>query len=86
MAKAPYTQRTPFTNKTSLTVGQTKIVKGQAYTVTAITRVTDKQYKIYGVPTDRPIKIEEYKTYQAQRESGRLNVYLPGIHILDVMV
>lgn len=86
MAKTPYTQRTPFTNPTNITVGQTKIVKGQVYTVTAITRTTNKQYKVYGLPSNQPMKTNEFKVYQQQRESGRLNVYLPGKHILDVTV
>lgn len=86
MAKTPYTQRTPFTNPTSITVGQTKIVKGQPYIITAITRTTDKQYKVYGLPSNQPMKTNEFKVYQQQRESGRLNVYLPGKHILDVTV
>lgn len=86
MAKAPYTQRIPFTNLTNITVGQTKIVKGQVYTVTAITRTTDKQYKVYGLPVNKPMKLQQFKDFQRQRESGKLDVYLPGKHILDVTV
>lgn len=84
MSKQPYTQRIPFSNPTNFEVGQTKIVKGTPFTITAITRVTDKTYKVYGLPCSQPMKIEQYKEYQAQRESGRLNIYLAGSHILDV--
>ena len=86
MSKQPYTQRIPFSNPTKFEVGQTKVVNSKPYTITAITRVTDKTYKVYGLPTNQPMKIEKFKEYQAQRESGRLNIYLAGSHILDVTV
>lgn len=84
MAKQPYTQKIPFTNPTGLTVGTSKVVEGVPYVVTAITRTTDRQYKIYGMHASTPIDLKQCKECQRQRESGRLGIYLPGKHILNV--
>lgn len=79
-------ERKPFKNETQLEIGQIKIIKGKGYIITAITRVTDKQFKIYGLPTTQAIKLSEYKVFQKRREAGQINIYLPGTHILDVTV
>lgn len=87
MAKKPYTAKQAFTNLTTYKVGQIKLVDGKAYTVTAITRSgTDHTFKVYGIPTSTATDTIRNAEYQRQRESGRLGIYLPGNHILNVNV
>lgn len=84
--RKPYIQRQPFINETKFEVGQIKIVNSKAFIITAITRVTDRQFKIYGLPTEQTMKLNEYKEFQKRREAGQINVYLPGTHILNVTI
>lgn len=68
----------PFVNSTSYQVGQIRNHNSEKFVVSAILRVTDSQFQIYGVPFKADLKLKEFEKYQSQRESGRLNVYIPG--------
>lgn len=81
-----YSQRKPFSNPTKYQVGQIRKVDDLYYTITAIERVTDKQFNVYGYPVSQTIKLELCKEEQRQRELGRLNVRVCGKQLFVVKV
>lgn len=81
-----YTQRQPFTNNTGYHVGQVKVVNGKPVIITAIVRITDKQFSIYGMDATLPMKVDYFTDCQERRESGQINVYLPGKVLFRVTV
>lgn len=74
--------RTPkaWKNITNYAVGQIR----SGNIITAILRVTDNQYTVYGYPMNQTIKLEEYKKCQEQREKGAMNVNVPGKLLMTV--
>lgn len=81
-----YTMRQPFSNPTSFKVGQIRTVDQKQFVVSAIIRVTDKQFKIYGVPMSADLRLTEYIDYQKRREKGQVKIYVPGQLILQTQV
>ena len=83
--RTPYLTRQPFTNNTSYQVGQYRTLKGITYIVTAITYNTKDSVKVYGMPVNSPMKLNEFLDHQKRREAGQINIYVPGTHILTVI-
>ena len=81
-----YTMRQPFSNPTSFKVGQIRTVDKEQYVVSAIVRITDKQFKIYGVPVTNDLRLTEYHDYQKRRENGQVKVYVPGRFIMQTQI
>lgn len=76
----------PFKNISGKEVGTYIIHNGKPYIVTAIVRITDNQFKIYGMDPKQCTQIEQYKDLQNRREGGQVNVYLAGTWIKDIKV
>lgn len=73
-----FTMPSPFTNPTKYQVGQIRKVDTEQMVVSAIVRITDNQFQIYGVPFNNNLKLKEFTDYQKRRESGQIKVYIPG--------
>lgn len=81
-----YTMPKPFSNPTSFKVGQLRTVEKEQFVVSAIVRITDKQFKIYGVSLKSDLKLAEFHDYQKRRESGQIKVYCPGRCIIQTQI
>lgn len=81
-----FTERKPFKNPTNFKVGQIRTVNEEQFVVSAIVRVTDKQYNIYGVSISTDLKLTEFHDYQKRRENGQIKVYTPGKVIIQTQV
>lgn len=81
-----FTMRQPFLNPTSYKVGQIRTIDKEQFVVSAIVRVTDKQFKVYGVSPSSNLKLTEFHDYQKRRESGQVKVYIPGRCIIQTQI
>lgn len=79
-----FTMSTKFTNPTSYKVGQIRTFESERFCVSAIVRVTDRQFKVYGVPLTNELRLTEFHDFQKRRENGQIKVYTPGKVILNV--
>ena len=79
-----YTMPTKFSNPTSYKVGQIRTIDSEQFCVSAVVRVTDKQYKIYGVALTNDLRLTEFHDFQKRRENGQIKVYTPGKVILQI--
>lgn len=78
------TERKPFVNNTKYLVGQLRTVDDIKYMITAITYKTKNTYIVYGIPIEKALKLDTYVDLQRRRESGQINVYIPGIKLFVV--
>ncbi len=62
-----YTILKPWANPTKYEVGQIR----SGSIITAITRITDKTFGIYGYPMSQTIKLDYCKDQQSRREKGQ---------------
>ncbi len=62
-----YTILKAWTNPTKYSVGQIR----SGSIITAIIKITDKQYGIYGYPVSQAIKLDFCKDQQTRREKGQ---------------
>ena len=69
-----YNSPKPFKNITIYKVGQLR----QGNLITAILRITDNQFGIYGYPITQPVKLDLCKEQQERREKGQMNVTVTG--------
>lgn len=79
-----FTMPTKFMNPTSYKVGQIRTFESERFCVSAIVRITDRQFKVYGVPLTNELRLTEFHDFQRRRESGQVKVYTPGKVILNV--
>ena len=79
-----FTMPIKFSNPTSYKVGQIRTVEKEQFVVSAIVRITDKQYKIYGVALTNNLRLTEFNDFQKRRENGQIKVYTPGKVILQI--
>jgi len=81
-----YTMPSPFKNPTSYKVGQIRTINSEQFIVTAIVRVTDREFKIYGIPPNPDLRLKEYHDFQSRREKGQIKVYTPGKVMLTIQL
>lgn len=82
--KQKFTQKKPFTNLSGLQIGQKVIWKDQEWIVSAIVRLTDTSFGIYGYKNDSGgFNYGKCKDEQERRERGQISVFLSGYKIMD---
>jgi hypothetical protein len=84
--KGQIVERKPFKNQTKYEIGKVVIRGGKAFIVTAIVRQTPLKFGIYALPAEATMDLRKIKDYQNRRESGQINIYIPGNKLFDVVL
>ena len=75
-----------FNNRSGYQIGQRINWKGKDYVVSAILRITDQIFAIYGIRQGQPFNYSKCCEEQMKREKGMLNIYLSGSKLFVAIV